>query len=102
MNEMIKMVLNDREISFLNNYHLPPEQMFTLAFSVKESLFKALYPHVKRFFGFEAAEVIALSLENNEITLQLQETLTHHYPAGTLFRGQFIIYPQDILTLIIQ
>ncbi|WP_434523983.1 4'-phosphopantetheinyl transferase family protein [Photorhabdus asymbiotica] len=102
MNEMTKMVLNDREILFLNNYHLPPEQMFTLAFSVKESLFKALYPHVKRFFGFEAAEVIALSLENNEITLQLQETLTHHYPAGTLFRGQFIIYPQEILTLIIQ
>ncbi|WP_051690970.1 4'-phosphopantetheinyl transferase family protein [Photorhabdus australis] len=102
MNEMIKMVLNNREISCLNNYHLPPEHMFTLAFSVKESLFKALYPHVKRFFGFEVAEVIALSLEDNEITLQLQETLTNHYPAGTLFRGQFIIYPQEILTLIIQ
>ncbi|KAA1184947.1 4'-phosphopantetheinyl transferase family protein [Photorhabdus heterorhabditis] len=102
MDEMIKMVLNDRETPFLNHCHLSPEQMFTLAFSVKESLFKALYPHVKRFFGFEAAEIITLSLENNEIILQLQETLTNNYPAGTIFRGQFIIYPQEILTLIIQ
>ncbi|NRN27836.1 4'-phosphopantetheinyl transferase family protein [Photorhabdus heterorhabditis] len=102
MNEMIKMVLNDKEILFLNHCHLSPEQVFTLAFSVKESLFKALYPHVKRFFGFEAAEIIALSLENNEIILRLQETLTNNYPVGTIFRGQFIIYPQEILTLIVQ
>ncbi|AWK40913.1 4'-phosphopantetheinyl transferase superfamily protein [Photorhabdus laumondii subsp. laumondii] len=102
INEITKMIVNDKEIQLLKHCHLPLEQAFTLAFSVKESLYKALYPQVKRFFGFEAAEIIALSLENNEITLALRETLTPHYPAGTLFRGQFIIYPQEILTLIIQ
>ncbi|WP_445494773.1 4'-phosphopantetheinyl transferase family protein [Photorhabdus sp. SF281] len=100
--ELTTMIVNDREIQRLKHCHLPFEQAFTLAFSVKESLYKALYPQVKRFFGFEAAEITALSLENNEITLALQETLTPHYPAGTIFHGQFIIYPQEILTLIIQ
>ncbi|OWO79792.1 4-phosphopantetheinyl transferase [Photorhabdus luminescens] len=102
IDEITKMIVNDREIQLLKHCHLPFEQAFTLAFSVKESLYKALYPQVKRFFGFEAAEITALSLENNEITLVLRETLTHHYPTGTIFRGQFIIYPQEILTLIIQ
>ncbi|TDB53674.1 4'-phosphopantetheinyl transferase family protein [Photorhabdus khanii] len=102
MDEITKMIVNDREIQLLKHCHLPFEQAFTLAFSVKESLYKALYPQVKRFFGFEAAEITALSLENNAITLALRETLTPHYPAGTVFHGQFIIYPQEILTLIIQ
>ncbi|NHB61520.1 4'-phosphopantetheinyl transferase family protein [Photorhabdus sp. RW14-46] len=102
IDEITKIIVNDKEIQLLKHCHLPLEQAFTLAFSVKESLYKALYPQVKRFFGFEAAEIIALSLEDNEITLALRETLTPHYPAGTLFRGQFIIYPQEILTLIIQ
>ncbi|WP_350305712.1 4'-phosphopantetheinyl transferase family protein [Photorhabdus viridis] len=102
MDELITMIVDDREIQRLKHCHFPFEQAFTLAFSVKESLYKALYPQVKRFFGFEAAEITDLSLENNEITLVLRETLTPHYPAGTVFRGQFIIYPQEILTLIIQ
>ncbi|NHB86220.1 4'-phosphopantetheinyl transferase family protein [Photorhabdus tasmaniensis] len=102
MDELTTMIVNDREIQLLKHCHLPFEQAFTLAFSVKESLYKALYPQVKRFFGFEAAEITALSLKNNEITLVLRETLSPYYPAGTIFRGQFIIYPQEILTLIIQ
>ncbi|AKH65859.1 4-phosphopantetheinyl transferase [Photorhabdus thracensis] len=102
MDELTTMIVNDREIQLLKQGHLPFEQAFTLAFSVKESLYKALYPQVKRFFGFEAAEITALSLENNAITLVLRETLAPHYLAGTVFRGQFIIYPQEILTLIIQ
>lgn len=32
----------------------------TLAFSAKEALFKALYPSVGRYFGFDAAAVMAL------------------------------------------
>lgn len=45
----------------------------TLAFSAKEALFKALYPRVRRFFGFDAAEL--LSLGEGEGRLRLRVSL---------------------------
>ncbi len=49
----------------------------TLIFSAKESLFKALYPQVKRFFGFHAARVHPLGPQS--LRVELLEDL---YPFG--------------------
>ncbi|MDO5604515.1 MAG: 4'-phosphopantetheinyl transferase superfamily protein [Paracoccus sp. (in: a-proteobacteria)] len=41
----------------------------TLTFSAKESLFKALYPTLRRFFGFDAAELVELDAERGKLCL---------------------------------
>lgn len=56
-----------------------------LAFSAKESLYKALWPEVQRFFGFDAASLVAL--EDGAFTLRLNETLTPSLQAGQHFSG---------------
>ena len=57
---------------------LSDEEILTIIFSAKESLFKALYPKVNKFFGFKAARVVSSS-EGNSIKIILQEDL---YPSS--------------------
>lgn len=54
-------------------------------FSAKECIFKALYPDVKAFFGFDAASVFP-NLQENSFTAELLKDLGP-YPKGTAFKG---------------
>ncbi|MBM3115327.1 4'-phosphopantetheinyl transferase family protein [Jeongeupia naejangsanensis] len=55
-------------------------EWFTAVFSMKESLFKALYPQVRRYFGFHDAEIVAASVDT--ATLRLTTTLSDACPQG--------------------
>lgn len=54
----------------------------TMAFSAKESLFKAFYPLVGNFFGPEAARVVAAKGDGNLLQLELQTELGSVFQAG--------------------
>jgi enterobactin synthetase component D len=84
------------------------EQLLTLVFSAKESLFKCLYRQVQKFFGFNAARVIALNGEQQTFVIQLEADLTSHLRVSARWTGQFqcrnnllmtvILYPQPDIT----
>ncbi|GGD09446.1 enterobactin synthetase component D [Franconibacter daqui] len=57
----------------LHQTSLPYPVAVTLAFSAKESLFKALFPQVKTRFGFECAEL--LSVTEGRLELRLTQPL---------------------------
>lgn len=82
-------IVSDEEEQFLRNVDSPFEQAITIAFSAKESLFKALYPRVGEYFGFDAARITGLDLSQNAFTLTLTEDLANNaYLKGTQFHGQ--------------
>lgn len=68
-------ILTESEKQVFIDSEFPTTTSTTLAFSAKESLFKALYPHVNLYFGFEKASVVAIDKIKNEIYLDLCETL---------------------------
>ena len=74
-------------------------QLVTLTFSIKESLFKALYPLVLKRFYFEHAEVLDWS-ESGQVRLRLLTDLSGEFHHGTEFVGQFNVDRGRILTLI--
>jgi enterobactin synthetase component D len=55
-------------------------EALTLLFSAKESLFKALYPRVGRYFDFLDARWLAMTEQT--LTLELKSALTPDLPAG--------------------
>lgn len=75
----------------------------SLAFSAKESLFKALYPLVGMRFYFQAARLILTPdlPPSGSLTLQLTQTLHPHWPAGCTVQGQYSRQGNQWLTLII-
>ena len=62
---------------------LPSPRDATLGFSAKESLYKALWPEVRSFFGFDAAKVTAVGV--GTITLRLTRDLTGAHHAGRTY-----------------
>ncbi|WP_039031443.1 enterobactin synthase subunit EntD [Leclercia adecarboxylata] len=62
-------VIDIQEARVLAGCGLPFALAFTLAFSAKESLFKALFPQVQAWMGFESARVTALTTDTLTLTL---------------------------------
>jgi enterobactin synthetase component D len=81
---------------------LDPGQMgltVTLTFSLKESLFKALYPLTRQRFYFEHAEVLAWS-DDGLARLRLLTDLSAQWPQDTEVDGQFCLQDGHLLSLI--
>lgn len=74
--------------------------LFTLIFSAKESLFKALYPVVQNYFGFQAAQLIDLDLNTGNFVIQLAQEIHENLPVDIAFHGRFIQIQDKVVTLI--
>ena len=77
------------ETTLLEQLSCSKEWFLTLIFSAKESLYKALYPTVGVFFGFDSAEVLGVS--NGEYTIALTRDLNKKWRAGQQFEGRYLI-----------
>ncbi|MBU2711126.1 4'-phosphopantetheinyl transferase family protein [Zooshikella harenae] len=98
--DIAKQIISLTEQNNCAKWGCPFNWFLTLAFSAKESLYKALYPHVKQFFGFETAELIELNTLEQSFRLQLTEDLSVNYKAGDCFRGMYSYQEGFVCTLI--
>lgn len=73
------MILHDARCA-----HWSHDALITAAFSAKESLFKAAFGAVGRFFGFEAARCIGWDRRTGRLHLMLTETLCPTFPQGRI------------------
>ncbi|MBI6632196.1 4'-phosphopantetheinyl transferase superfamily protein [Pseudomonas paralactis] len=73
--------------------------LVTLTFSVKESLFKALYPIVQKRFYFEHAEVLGWS-QAGDVRLRLLTDLSEEWNHGKELEGQFVVQGEQLLSLV--
>ncbi|WP_332608251.1 4'-phosphopantetheinyl transferase family protein [Achromobacter sp. ESBL13] len=64
------LVATERELARMAA-HLDRGHALTLLFSAKEALYKALYPRLRRFQDFDAAELTAMRASRAEVTLTL-------------------------------
>ncbi|MCJ8205657.1 4'-phosphopantetheinyl transferase [Pseudomonas sp. RGM2987] len=73
--------------------------LVTLTFSVKESLFKALYPIVGQRFYFEHAEVLEWS-PDGQVRLRLLTDLSAEWRHGSELQAQFGVRDGQLLSLV--
>lgn len=71
----------------------------SLTFSLKESLFKALYPQVLQHFYFQDAELLSATADN-KACMRLLIDLHSDWPAGSEVAGQFAEFDGFLLSLI--
>lgn len=71
----------------------------SLTFSLKESLFKALYPMVLRHFYFQDAELLSVAADNT-VRMRLLIDLHADWPAGSQLEGQFAEFAGYLLSLV--
>lgn len=71
----------------------------TLTFSLKESLFKALFPLVRKRFYFEHAELLSWSA-GGHARLRLLTELSEEWHHGKEIDGQFSLFDDRLLSLV--
>jgi len=71
----------------------------TLTFSLKEALFKALYPIVLKRFYFEDAELLEWS-ETGHARLRLKIDLSEEWHCGKVLEAQFNVRDGQLLSLV--
>ena len=97
---LAKEILTPDELQRMAN--APAEQIaqwVTLTFSVKESLFKALFPIVEQRFYFEHAEVLSWSPEGH-IRLRLLSDLSDQWHHGRELDAQFCVTEGQLLSVV--
>lgn len=92
-------IVDDEEWARLQDCPLGPAQGLTLVFSAKESLFKALYPRVGRYFDFLDARWLAMTEQS--LTLELKSALTPELPVGWHFTLHWQRLPGGVLTTLV-
>ncbi len=93
-------ILSFPEKTLLEQTALPFPWLVTLAFSVKESLFKALYPTLRRYLSFHACRIIALKPANAQLELQLDPILTLPGRIPGRFTAHYYHLDHHLVTLI--
>lgn len=72
-------------------------QLATLAFSAKESFYKATFPLVGRFIGFEAARVIEVCEAEGVLRMELTESLAGPWRAGCNVEVPFQMMDENVV-----
>lgn len=88
---MRNMVLSSHEEALLRSTRLSFPILATLAFSAKETLFKALFPTVRYYFGFETAAVCEFDFADGRIVLELKTDLSKNFRRGARFDVGFLV-----------
>lgn len=79
---------------------LTTDMLATLVFSAKETLYKALFPIVQQFFGFDHAELDAVP-RKNRLRLRLTKPLGDQFRAGACFDVRYSQVGSSIITWLV-
>jgi len=99
--ELSEIIVSADELIYLKQCGIPLTSALTLAFSLKESLYKAVYPQLRQFMDFHSAEVTALNGETGQARLRLTRDFSREFPAGCQFIGYFQQQQDEIITLVV-
>jgi len=89
-------IIDAQEEAVLSRSGYPFALAMTLVFSAKESLFKALFPKVKSYMGFDSARITMLDKET--LMLALTRPLTG-FDEGTAFTLHWLHDGDGVITL---
>ncbi len=99
-NNIQHLILSEDEVLLLNQSE-NKSLLFTIAFSVKESFFKAAYGTVRNYLNFDAVSIIAINTSNNTIELKINGDVNDNLEVNTKIWSKYIILPSNkLITLV--
>lgn len=98
--QISNLVVDSFEKFYFDSLTISFEQCITIAFSAKESLYKALYPSVKRYLDFDVARIKSICLEDGVVALVITKDLSEDIKQGMEYSCRIQTDQLGVLTLI--
>ncbi len=98
--ETAEMLMSAAEKQRLLAQPLPFAQAATLLFSLKESLYKALWPQLHQPMDFHQAEVVELDIKQGRAALRLCRDFDGRYTTKVLLQARFWLTGTRVITLL--
>lgn len=100
-NDIAHSVIDAQEREVLAGpWHFSRE--LSLAFSAKESFFKAAFPVVGRYFDFNCVRLTDVDYAGQRFRLQVAEPLAPSLPPGHVVEGSFLYDDETVFTVVAQ
>lgn len=88
-------VLSESEFDLISSDISKQTLAFAIAFSLKESFFKAAYPTVEQYFDFSAISINHIDWNKQAISFVINETLHEKFKRGMPLQGNFYLLPDN-------
>jgi len=98
--ETAALLMSDQEEVRLRALPLPFSQAATLLFSLKESLYKALWPQLHQPMDFPQASLLEADIAAGKAVLVLNHSFSAAFAAGTRLEAEFQLEADRVLTLL--
>lgn len=98
--ETAAMLMSEKEQARLRTLPLPFPQAATLLFSLKESLYKALWPQLHQPMDFHQASLLEADLTAQTAVLCLNQTFSPVFTQGTRLEASFQLEADRVLTVL--
>lgn len=98
--ETAGMLMCAAEKAYLHTLPLDFSLAATLLFSLKESIYKALWPQLHQPMDFHQAELIQMDLASQCATLQLTHRFSETFKEGCLLQAEFLLQDKYVITLV--
>ena len=99
--EIAGLLMNKQETDQLTASSLPWPMAVTVLFSIKESLYKALWPVVGKYIDFRQAEITHFDPTGGHASLRLTEALSPTLPEGRCFPARFVLTETEVFSWIV-
>ena len=103
IDEISSQIINSEESHLIDQVNLSYAEAFTIAFSAKESFFKAMFPIYGEYFSFDAVMLIQLTVEldKGEFCLELNRYFCQEFCRGQHVRGYYLLQGSLVETYVV-
>lgn len=98
--ETAELLMNEQEQQLLQTLPVSFSTAATLLFSLKESLYKALWPQLHQPMDFLDAELVSVDFAQQRATLRLTQNFSGCFAHGTLVKAGFMWRDNQVITQI--
>lgn len=99
--EVAEIIVAKKEIEKIRNLPIPFRVAVTLAFSLKESLYKALWPRLQQEMDFCHVNLVDIDCENQYATLKLNYSFQKNFSHSSLFHARFSLGLNRAFTILL-
>ncbi|MEX1667115.1 4'-phosphopantetheinyl transferase family protein [Zhongshania arctica] len=93
-------IIDSAESRLITQSELTPALGLSLCFSAKEAIYKALYPRVQQYFGFNAAKLHSINTTDGSLTFRFDPALWILHNERNTLTVQYQIKDQRLLSCV--